>query len=470
MRGTGASKGLLALGVVALLASLGVYIATRQVLAAAAFLALGALALIAALVGRGRRPTVVALPPPPAVVAPPPMEASPAPPLAVVAEPAPAIPAGPSVPIFLPTPGPLFIGREQELDDLVARLRRARGANAIAVVGAAGCGKTTLIGQAVEQHRAEETFPDGISWHVCTDFHGDMGLRRLLIEALDRFGGPMVAMTSTLRIGEAAVADLVRGKRILFWLDDVPQDFPLGRALTTLTARDAQGTGPVLLIASRADWDMPEVSELVLEPPQLDEALDHLRGWMDLAGRSTDFEDYDALKAICTNLGSLPLALRLAAGYAALNGAKLPKLAADLGSVVYPPGDPLRTAERTIAYVERSLFPQPRQIFATLGVFDEPVIDMDAAIAVAVAATGSHAGAVGNDIEAMGLLGLLEADGLPTIPAIRLHPLVRAYAQACLKDLSPMQAARARGARASVLAARRSDHEDDEAIFARPVA
>jgi len=41
-------------------------------------------------------------------------------------------------------------------------------------------------------------------------------------------------MTATLRMGEAAVADLVRGKRMLFWLDDVAADFPVGRALTAL--------------------------------------------------------------------------------------------------------------------------------------------------------------------------------------------------------------------------------------------
>ncbi len=391
---------------------------------------------------------------------------------------APVISAAPGVPIVLPPLEPLFIGREQELDNLVAALRRARGATATAVVGPAGVGKHTLVARAIESLHGEDLFPDGLSWHAGSDYQGDQGFRRVLIEVLDRFGGPAVAMTSTLRMGEAAVADLVRGKRILFWLDDIPADFPLGRALTTLTARDTHGVGPTLIVTSRSDWVMPEVYEIALDPPALDEAFDLWRDWLDLGGRALDFEEHEAAKAICVNLSYLPLALRLAAGYAAQSKAKLPKLAGDLGEVVFPPGDVARTAERTIAFAEAALFPQPRRAFAALGVFESPVFDLDAASAVAAVVAGTSVATVQTDLAAMVRLGLLEY-GADTRGAaqLRLHPLVRRHAAERLAALGPDVTASARAALASVMRTRRQaipdvDEEADDTagvmrIFAR---
>ncbi len=366
-------------------------------------------------------------------------------------------------PAFLPAPGPLFVGREQELETLVAGLRRAHGAAAIAVVGPAGAGKHALITQAIEAHRVAGTFPQGYFWLPTADLHGDRGLRKLLLDVLDHLGGPRVAITATLRVGEAAVADLVRGKRMVFWLDDVAADFPLARALTALTARDAAGVGPALIIASRGDWAMPEISEITLDVPQLDEAFDIFREWLELVGRPLEYEEYEAAKAICVNTSHLPLALRLAAGYAAASGVKLTKLAADLGSAVYPPGDVVRTAEQTIAFAESSLFPQPRRAFAALAVFDGPFIDLAQASAVAATVAGGTVAGTRADLEAMVRLGLLEPDGDDAQPSVRLHPLVQHHAAAQLQALGPDVAARARAALASVISARRgADAPDDD--------
>ncbi len=434
----------------------------------AILLTIGSLALIAGFTwfvrtSRSRPITVVAPPQPaPPQPRPAPTPEVVAPPVAAPAPVAPQVPAQPTVPVILPAPSPLFIGREQELDHLIASLRRARGATAIAVIGPAGTGKHTLINRAVEAHQMEETFPDGYSWHAATDFHGDMGLRRLLIEVLDRLGGPAVAMTSTLRMGEAAVADLVRGKRMLFWLDDVPDDFPIGRAITTLTARNESGVGPTIILSSRSDWAIPEITEIVLEPPQLDEAMDLVREWMDVTGRATTGDDYDAIKAICVNLSSLPLALRLAAGFAAQGGAKLPKLAGDLGSAVYPPGDLTRTPDQTIAFVEAQLFPQPRRAFGALAVFEQPVFDLDAACVVAAAVSGGSIETTRSDLESMIRLGLLEPDGDDLHPQLRMHPLVKRYATQRLEALGPDVAMSARAALASMVRARQPAGDGDD--------
>jgi hypothetical protein len=435
----------------------------------AVLLTIGSLALIAGFAwfvrtGRNRPTTTIVAPPQPAPPQPqPPLPSTPvaaAPPVAPPAPVTPQAPTLPSVPMILPAPGPLFIGREQELDHLIASLRRARGATAIAVVGPAGTGKHTLINRAVEAHQMEETFSGGYSWHAATDFHGDMGLRRLLIEVLDRLGGPAVAMTTTLRMGEAAVADLVRGKRMLFWLDDVPDDFPIGRAITTLTARNESGIGPTLILSSRSDWAIPEITEIVLEPPQLDEAMDLVREWMDVAGRATTGDDYEAIKAICVNLSSLPLALRLAAGFAAQSGAKLPKLAGDLGSAVYPPGDLTRTPDQTIAFVEAQLFPQPRRAFGALAVFEQPIFDLDAACVVAAAVSGGSIETTRSDLESMIRLGLLEPDGDDHHPQLRMHPLVKRYAAQRLEALGPDVTTSARAALASMIRARQPAGDD----------
>lgn len=432
---------------------------------------------IVAVVARGRSTTTIAPPrtttlpelprapvtppsPTPVIVA--------APPAQVVTPPVAIAPAAPSAPTILPTPGPLFIGREQELEELVAALRRARGTMAIAVVGPAGVGKSTLITRAVEAHQSDSTFTEGYSWHVGTDYHGDTGMRRLLIEVLDRFGGPAVAMTSTLRMGEAAVADLVRGKRILFWLDDVPEDFPIGRAISALTARDEAGMGPTLIVSSRNDWAIPEVQEIALEIPAPDEAFDLMREWMEFCGRGLEFEEHEAVKAIAVNLSSLPIALRLAAGYAAQSGAKLPKLAADLGSAVYPPGDLSRTADRTIAFVEETLFPQPRRAFAALAAFEGAIIDLADACAVAAAVSGGTIDSTRDAIESMVILGLAEGAGDETRPQIRLHALIKRYAQARLADLGTDAANATQAALATVMRARRVTPDVDDDAFPQP--
>lgn len=466
----------LGLGILALVMGIGAFIAHLPVIVGAALLSVGCLALIAAVLLRRPAAGVSASPPmlPPVALARPPVVLPPpAPDVALVTptpaarvSPAPpAAPLVPEIPVVLPALGPLFVGREQELVELDAGLRRARGATAIAVIGPAGAGKRSLIMQAIDSHRSAGTFPDGYSWHACSDLHGDLGVRRLLLEILDRFGGPSVAMTSTLRMGEAAVADLVRGKRILFWLDDVQDDFPIARVLTTLTARDGRGTGPALLLSSQSDWAMPEISELACDVPQMDEAFDLFRDWLELCGRELDFEEYTAAKAICVNLSRLPLALRLAAGYAAQSGAKLAKLAADLGSAVYPPGDVTRTAEKTIAFVEQSLFPMPRRAFAALAVFESPVIDLAAASAVAAVVSGDTVAATQTDLEALVVLGLLEPAGDDARPQLRLQPQVHRYITARLQELGPEVEARARAALATVLRAKRvtADVEDEYA-------
>ncbi len=464
------------IGMLALILAVAL-IMEKQVTSGTISLVTGGIVLIGILVTliARPRPSIVHTLPPILPAAPPaPVEAAPvveaativaAPPIVALA---PTIPAAPPAPAFLPGSGPLFVGREQELDALVAEIRRHHGTGAIAVVRPAGAGKHTVIMRAIEAHRAAGTFTDGYSWHPVTDLGGDRGLRKVLIDVLDRFGGPAVAMTTTLRMGEAAVADLVRGRRILFWLDDVPQDFPIGRAISTLTARDDAGIGPTLVLSSRADWDMPEITEIPLDPPQLDEALDLVREWMELAGRGVARDDYDAIKAICANLSNVPLALRLAAGYAAASRMKLTKLAADLGSVVYPPGDVTRTLTHTIAFVASTLFPQPRRGFAALAACEYPIIPLDAAAAVAAAVSGATVETATADLEAMMVLGLLEPDGDDATPQVRLHPFVRAHAAEVLQGFGPAAVAAAQDAWQSVTRLRHAAQtpaEDDDESF-----
>ncbi|MGH7194958.1 MAG: hypothetical protein ACREJM_15705, partial [Candidatus Saccharimonadales bacterium] len=165
----------------------------------------------------------------------------------------------------------------------------------------------------------------------------------------------------------------------------------------------------------------------------------------------------------------LSLAVRLAAGYAAQSGAKLTKLAADLGSAVYPPGDFLRTGEQTIAFVERSLFPQPRRAFTALAAFDGPIIDLDRASAVAATVSGGTVADTRTDLEAMVQLGLLEPDGDAAHPQVRMHPLVQRYAASRLQELGDDVADTARAALASVIRARRgADAPDDDFAWDAP--
>ncbi len=370
----------------------------------------------------------------------------------------------PEMLLRLPDPVPVFISRETELDRVAAELRHMKGMTALAIIGPNGSGKSTLINRAFEAHMLENTFPDGYSWHIGSELHGDKGLRRLLIEVLDRLGGPAVAMTTTLRMGEQAVADLVRGKQMVFWLDSVPEDFPILRAMAVLTARDAHGVGPALVITSAADWNIPEIHELAIEMLQTDEAMDVFRGWMEYWGRPAVSTDYDAIKAICANVSSLPIALRVVAGYAAQSNMSLAKLAAELGSAVYPPGDIQLAGSKTLAYIVAKLFPRPQRIFALLGVFEDSLFSIETACAVVSSVSGVSVSDARSDIESMIQLGLLQTQTIQeTNPNVWMHPITQRF---CMEKFTEQGTETMNSAKAALATVHRARRQARDAMTA----
>ncbi len=370
----------------------------------------------------------------------------------------------PEMLLNLPDPIPVFINRETELDRVAAELRHMKGMTALAIIGPKGAGKSSLINRAFEAHMLENTFPDGYSWHIGTELHGDKGLRRLLIEVLDLLGGPAVAMTTTLRMGEQAVAELVRGKQMVFWLDSAPEDFPILRAMAVLTARDANGVGPALVITSATEWNIPEIHEIPIEALQMDEAMDVFRGWMEYWGRPASSAEYDAIKAICANVSLLPIALRVVAGYAAQSNVALAKLAAELGSAVYPPGDIQLAGSKTLAYIVAKLFPRPQRIFALLGVFEDSLFSIETACAVVSSVSGVSVADARSDIESMIQLGLLQTQTIQEAnPNLWMHPITQRF---CMEKFSEQGTETMNSVRAALATVQRARRQARDAMTA----
>ncbi|NJQ01109.1 AfsR/SARP family transcriptional regulator [Streptomyces zingiberis] len=217
-------------------------------------------------------------------------------------------PVLPSAPVPSPAAGPCllpsdvgeFVGREQELAELVGGLR-PKGGNVpvVEVVGAGGTGKTTLAVHAGHRLRAE--FPDG---QLYIDLRGLARDPVILEEALARFlrelGVPGSEIPDGLDQRAERYRALLTGKRVLVVLDDASRALGIRPLMP--------GTDSCAVIVTSRSRVASSFSSQVVELGGLptEEALDLLHR---SAGRERIPADQGAARQLVEYCGSLPLAV-----------------------------------------------------------------------------------------------------------------------------------------------------------------
>ena len=197
----------------------------------------------------------------------------------------------------LPVAATPFIGREQELDDVVALLRRD-DVHLVTLTGPGGSGKTRLALQAAAE--ASDRFPDGVTWVPLAPLRDPSLVVTAVAQAVGVAEGGDTALAD--KLGNALAT-----RRTLLLLDNAEHLLPGAASDIGLLARGS----PVLLVTSRERLRL-QGEHLYSVPTLTDEdgvelfvararALDH------------GFEANGAIAELCARLENLPLALELAA-------------------------------------------------------------------------------------------------------------------------------------------------------------
>jgi predicted ATPase/class 3 adenylate cyclase len=248
----------------------------------------------------------------------------------------------------LPVPATPFLGREQELAQVLGLLEDAR---LLTLTGPGGTGKTRLGLQAAAE--ASDHYPDGVFWVPLAPLH-DPGL------VLETAGQALGA--------KDGVADHIADKALLLLLDNFEHVVDAAAGLAELL-----GSCPKLqlLVTSREQLRVPAEQAYPvppLEPPDGNELFLARAHAVDPGFASTA-----AVPELCARLEQLPLAIELAAARVRVLSPEqlLERLSGRLDLLKAGRGvDPRQqTLRATIEWSHNLLDGGEQQLFARLGVF-----------------------------------------------------------------------------------------------------
>jgi len=257
----------------------------------------------------------------------------------------------------LPVPATPFLGRERELDDVVALLRRD-DVKLVTLTGPGGTGKTRLALQAAAE--VADDAPDGVWWVPLASLRDPRLTLDAVAKALDVRERPGVTL-------DEALVDTLTAKRAVLLIDNAEHLLP-DVAADIVRLRDSDG--PKLLVTSRERLQLQ--GEHTWSVPSLDDD----DGAALFAARARalrpDFAETPATAALCARLDNLPLALELAAARTPAFSAE--QLLERLGHGVELKGgrdaDPRQqTLSATIRWSYDLLTPEEQRLFRRLAVF-----------------------------------------------------------------------------------------------------
>jgi tetratricopeptide (TPR) repeat protein len=364
----------------------------------------------------------------------------------------------------LPQP-PRFVGREADVKWALRQLapepvvedrssqpthpqgvRSAGVACITAVNGLAGIGKSALAGQIVRILFAENRFPDGIAVVLCNGQRDPAAVLRQVLARFDPQGREPDDPTLRALQGRAKV--FFADRQSLVVLDNIEPEWPVERVIAPLRA-----AGVAVLATSRVrlpDAAVPAEGSRELELLAPEEALDLFAEYY---GRGAALEltppERQAARRITHALGYHTLAVKLAATHARAQRRDLTQAAkeyeADLREGIH-----LRDGREAVAVVlEESVVALParaQHLFAALAAFATSDVGRAATLALARSLPppslvqgrrGQGDPDLGAGLDAMLDLRLVDAYVLDTLPTdgdrerVRLHPLVRVYAEQC---------------------------------------
>nr|MBA3788259.1 adenylate/guanylate cyclase domain-containing protein [Actinomycetota bacterium] len=203
----------------------------------------------------------------------------------------------------LPVPSTMFLGREQELAEVVELLTR-EDVRLLTLTGPGGTGKTRLAIQAAAETSAD--FPDGVWWVPLASLRDPGLVLSNVAQELEVSEQPGRELADTL-------ARQLAGKRLVVLLDNLEHLLPeAADAVSALRDMD----GPLVLVTSRERLRMQ--GEQAYPVPPLAE-----RDGVELftaRARAVEpsFTPTEAVAELCARLDELPLALELAAARTAL--------------------------------------------------------------------------------------------------------------------------------------------------------
>lgn len=311
-----------------------------------------------------------------------------------------------------------FVGRQDEVDAIAARLTSPAAVPVVTISGPPGAGKTALAVRAA--HRLQSKYPDG-QWYVRLDGAGDcqrepLEVLRMLLElaGAEVLTGDADALSARLR-------SLLADKQVLILLDD---------------AKDSQQVRPLLpgsgdsavLVTSRNELAGLSVLDSALGTTvavlELAEAVELLRAVVGSARVDRELSAAQELAELC---GCLPLALRIAAGHLALRSTdSIAAYAEELrGSnrlaALAVAGEPDAAVEGAFARSYEGLLPNSRRLFALLGLVPGP--DVTVQTVAALLGTGpQQASALLNSLVSANLM-VRQGD------RYRMHDLIRLYSE-----------------------------------------
>ncbi|NEA32241.1 BTAD domain-containing putative transcriptional regulator [Streptomyces sp. SID13031] len=311
-----------------------------------------------------------------------------------------------------------FVGRQDEVDAIVARLTSPAAVPVATISGPPGAGKTALAVRVA--YRLQSRYPDG-QWYVRLDGAGDSERDPLeVLRTLLELAGAEV-LTGDADTLSARLRSLLADKQVLILLDD---------------AKDSQQVRPLLpgsrnsavLVTSRNELAGLSVLDSALGTAvavlELAEAVELLRAVVGSARVDRELPAAEELARLC---GCLPLALRIAAGHLALrSNDSIAAYAEELrGSnrlvALAVAGEPDTAVEGAFARSYEGLLPDSRRLFALLGLVPGP--DVTAPTVAALLGTGPQ--------QAIALLDSLVSANLLVRQADRycMHDLIRLYSE-----------------------------------------
>lgn len=350
------------------------------------------------------------------------------------AEPAPPAAQGPAARGAPPLPAYLtpFLGREQERAELLALLQ-APDRRLVTVFGPGGIGKTRL---AVEVARAAAGF-DGVAFVPLAPLGGPAAIAPAIAAAL---GGP-----SSVGDPLEPIVGHLGERRVLLVLDNMEHLLdPDGATVGLISELLARAPGTTLLVTSRerlqlqAEWVL-EIAGLAVPPADavpLPADYPALALFLEHAQRAQHHfqltpENLQAAATICRLVGGMPLAIELAAAWVdTLSCAEIAReLRRSLELLASDSPERPQRHRSLVAVLDQTwerLQPAARHSLARLSIFPGG-FEREAAAYVARATAPQLALLVRHAV-------LRRSDN-----AYTLHPLVRQYAAACLRELGERQ-------------------------------
>ncbi|MGW2400701.1 AfsR/SARP family transcriptional regulator [Kitasatospora sp. NPDC001664] len=346
-------------------------------------------------------------------------------------------PLRPAIAPGLPTPRELtadvagFTGRREAVEQLDGYLRPdPDGAVPVcAVTGPGGVGKTALAVHVA--HRVQERFPDG---QLHADLHGagpaPAEAGAVLAGFLQTLGTPPASIPEDVDQRAALFRSLLAGRRVLVVLDDARGTGQIGPLLP------GSGGCAVLVTSRSRSLRPPGARQFELEPLTAGESVELLAA---VAGPERVAADPRASRELAELCGRLPLAVRIAGGRLAQDGAGAPsaaELADRLRAAHRWPGEP-RTGggpalEAVLELGLSELAAEPARAFRLAAVAEAVELPLDALAAL----LGRGPEETEDLTELLVDAGLLEPYGSNSY---RYHDLLRRYARRLSEQLDPVE-------------------------------